>query len=62
MRDIYKQRRELLLELLQDKLNEWLHPIPSFYGMHIAALADPGVDLEAVARGVCCSSRSRFTP
>jgi GntR family transcriptional regulator/MocR family aminotransferase len=52
MRDIYKQRRELLLQLLQDKLNEWLRPIPSFYGMHIAALADPAVDLEAVARAL----------
>ena len=52
MRGIYQQRRELLLQLLQDKLNEWLQPIPSFYGMHIAALADPGVDLEAVARGL----------
>jgi GntR family transcriptional regulator / MocR family aminotransferase len=49
MRDIYKQRRELLLESVQDKLKEWLRPIPSSYGMHIAALANAGVDLEAVA-------------
>ncbi|HEY2464234.1 MAG TPA: PLP-dependent aminotransferase family protein [Steroidobacteraceae bacterium] len=49
MRDIYGQRRQLLLELLQDKLSYWLRPIPSFYGMHIAALANPGVDLEAAA-------------
>jgi GntR family transcriptional regulator/MocR family aminotransferase len=52
MRDIYKQRRQLLLESVQDKLKEWLHPIPSFYGMHIAALAGPGVDLEAVAHAL----------
>ena len=52
MRDIYKQRRQLLLELVHDKLIPWLHPIPSFYGMHIAALAEPGVDLEAVSSGL----------
>jgi GntR family transcriptional regulator/MocR family aminotransferase len=49
MRDIYKQRRELLLESMRDKLSPWLRPIPSFYGMHIAALAQPGLELEAVA-------------
>jgi GntR family transcriptional regulator / MocR family aminotransferase len=49
MRDIYKQRRGLLLESLQHKLKEWLRPIPSPYGMHIAALANGGADLEAVA-------------
>ena len=49
MRDIYKQRRQLLLGLLQESLGQWLLPIPSFYGMHIAALADPAVDLERAA-------------
>lgn len=49
MRDIDKQRRQLLLELMRDKLNQWLRPIPSFYGMHIAALASPGIDVEAAA-------------
>jgi GntR family transcriptional regulator/MocR family aminotransferase len=49
MRDIYQQRRGLLLELLRDKLGQWLFAIPSYYGMHIAALAYPGVDLEALA-------------
>jgi GntR family transcriptional regulator / MocR family aminotransferase len=52
MRDIYKQRRQLLLESVQDKLKQWLLPIPSFYGMHVAALAEPGVDLEAVAHAL----------
>jgi GntR family transcriptional regulator/MocR family aminotransferase len=52
MRDIYKMRRQLLLELVQDKLSKWLLPIPSFYGMHIAALADGSVDLETVARAL----------
>jgi GntR family transcriptional regulator/MocR family aminotransferase len=49
MRDIYRQRRELLLESMQEKLSQWLVPIPSLYGMHIAALAHSAVDLEAVA-------------
>jgi len=49
MRDIYMRRRQLLLELLQDSLGQWLLPIASFYGMHIAALAHPGVDLEGAA-------------
>jgi GntR family transcriptional regulator/MocR family aminotransferase len=52
MRDIYKQRRQLLLELVQDKLGQWLLPIPSFYGMHIATFADPGIDLESVSRAL----------
>jgi GntR family transcriptional regulator/MocR family aminotransferase len=52
MRDIYKQRRQLLLQSVKDKLSPWLNPIPSFYGMHIAALAHPGADLEAVAHAL----------
>src|SRR4051794_36658180 len=34
MRAIYSQRRRVLL----DGLPGWLHPIPSFAGLHIAAL------------------------
>jgi GntR family transcriptional regulator / MocR family aminotransferase len=49
MRDIYKQRRQLLLNYLQQELGEWLDPIPSCYGMHIAAVARPSVDLDVVA-------------
>jgi GntR family transcriptional regulator/MocR family aminotransferase len=49
MRDIYKQRRELLLESIQDKLSPWLLPIASLYGMHIAASAPATLELEAVA-------------
>jgi GntR family transcriptional regulator / MocR family aminotransferase len=49
MRDLYKDRRQLLLQSLQDKLGEWLLPIPSFYGMHVAAVARVDANLEAVA-------------
>jgi GntR family transcriptional regulator / MocR family aminotransferase len=49
MRDIYKQRRQLLLNYFQQGLGEWLDPIPSCYGMHVAAVARPSVDLDVVA-------------
>jgi GntR family transcriptional regulator / MocR family aminotransferase len=49
MRDMYKRRRQLLLESLQDKLGDWLEPIPSFYGMHVAATLTAAVNLERVA-------------
>jgi GntR family transcriptional regulator / MocR family aminotransferase len=46
MRKIYKQRRELLLSSLEAELGDWLVPVPSFYGMHVAATAREAVDLE----------------
>jgi GntR family transcriptional regulator / MocR family aminotransferase len=48
MREIYRQRRLLLLHSLRDNLGEWLQPIPSFYGMHVAATLTASVDLEKV--------------
>jgi GntR family transcriptional regulator/MocR family aminotransferase len=52
MRDIYKQRRQLLLNYLQQELGVWLDPIPSFYGMHVAAVARPSLDLDVVAEAL----------
>jgi GntR family transcriptional regulator/MocR family aminotransferase len=52
MRDIYKQRRQLLLNFLQRELGEWLEPIPSFYGMHVAAVARAPLDLDLVAEAL----------
>ena len=49
MRGIYGQRRHRLLESLHDKLGEWLRPIPSRYGMHVAATLTAPLDLEKVA-------------
>jgi GntR family transcriptional regulator/MocR family aminotransferase len=49
MRDLYRQRRELLLSVIDEKLGAWLAPLPSFYGMHVAALSRTEIDLEAVA-------------
>ena len=49
MRDIYRQRRQLLLNFLHEELKEWLDPIASFYGMHVAAVARAALDLDRVA-------------
>jgi len=49
MRDLYKQRRQLLLTSLQEELGEWLDLIPSCYGMHVAAAARTPLDLDRVA-------------
>jgi GntR family transcriptional regulator/MocR family aminotransferase len=48
MRAIYDRRRQLLLDSVHKQLGSWLTPIPSFYGMHIAAVAHTSVDLERV--------------
>jgi GntR family transcriptional regulator/MocR family aminotransferase len=52
MRDIYKERRQLLLDLLRDDFAQWFDPIPSFYGMHIAVFARVPLDLELVTQSL----------
>ena len=52
MRGLYKRRRQLLLKFLEEELGEWLEPIPSFYGMHVAAAARTALDLDLVAEGL----------
>jgi GntR family transcriptional regulator/MocR family aminotransferase len=49
MRQIYKKRRQVLLTGLTEHLGKWLEPQPSFYGMHVAALARTSLDLERIA-------------
>jgi GntR family transcriptional regulator/MocR family aminotransferase len=49
MREVYRRRRNALLDSLTQELTPWLDPIPSFYGMHVAAIAKPGVNVEAAA-------------
>ena len=56
MRQIYSRRRELLHALLRRDLSDWLAPIPSLYGMHVAAWAREGVDLDAAVQAL--TSRS----
>jgi GntR family transcriptional regulator / MocR family aminotransferase len=50
MRHLYKQRRQALLTALVKEVGKWLEPIPSFYGMHIAATVRgaTSLDLERV--------------
>ena len=65
MRQVYRRRRDLLLERLMRDLHPWLEPIPSTYGMHLAALARPGVEVEAAVealarQGVRLHSLARY--
>jgi GntR family transcriptional regulator/MocR family aminotransferase len=48
MREIYRTRRERVLTLLKEDLHEWLEPLPSHCGMHIAAVAHASRDLDTV--------------
>jgi GntR family transcriptional regulator/MocR family aminotransferase len=48
MREIYRARRDRLLTLLDKDLREWLEPLPSSCGMHVAAVARAPGDMEAV--------------
>ncbi len=50
MRRIYGERRHLVLQLLRDDFAQWLDPIESAYGMHVTALSNGAVDMDAVAR------------
>ena len=52
MRQIYSRRRQLLYALLRRDFSEWLEPIPSLYGMHVAAWARDGVDLDAAVQAL----------
>jgi GntR family transcriptional regulator / MocR family aminotransferase len=52
LRGLYDRRRRLLLNLLEKDFGEWLEPLPSFYGMHVAAVARKSLDLESVAQAL----------
>jgi GntR family transcriptional regulator/MocR family aminotransferase len=52
VRRIYRERQEHLVELLQKRLEDALRVVPSFYGMHIAALARKPFDCEEVSRAL----------
>ncbi|MBA3667833.1 MAG: PLP-dependent aminotransferase family protein [Sphingomonas sp.] len=64
MRRIYRGRRDLLLRLMGGNLAQWFRPIPSYYGMHVTALAED-IDCEAISaqlagRGVQLHSLHRY--
>jgi GntR family transcriptional regulator / MocR family aminotransferase len=52
MRKIYKQRRDLLLGSIEVELKDWLVPVSSLYGMHVAALARAPLDLERLTESL----------
>jgi GntR family transcriptional regulator/MocR family aminotransferase len=56
MRETYRQRRRLLLTCLQKDLGKWLDPIPSSYGMHVAAVARAALNLDDVADALSLSN------
>jgi GntR family transcriptional regulator/MocR family aminotransferase len=47
-REIYRQRRNFLRDAVRGQLGDWLNLLPSAYGMHLSAVARPGLDLEAI--------------
>jgi GntR family transcriptional regulator/MocR family aminotransferase len=64
-RRIYRERREHLLQLLARYLDKELAVVPSFYGMHIAALAKASTDCEAISmklarQGIIIHSLDRY--
>ncbi|MCW2632403.1 MAG: PLP-dependent aminotransferase family protein, partial [Pseudonocardia sp.] len=50
MRAVYAQRRQLVLSALAGELGEYLEPIPSSAGLHLAAMLRRHGDDQAVAR------------
>ena len=52
MRDLYRRRRELLRKGFDGPLAKWFELIPSFYGVHMTAIARPGVDVESASARV----------
>jgi GntR family transcriptional regulator/MocR family aminotransferase len=50
MRSVYNQRRRRLLDGLQRDFSRWLCAIPSFAGLHIAALLQESEDAEEVVK------------
>ena len=49
LRQIYRQRRQALMKGVERRLGSWLDLVPSFYGMHVAAVARRKLDGEAIA-------------
>jgi GntR family transcriptional regulator / MocR family aminotransferase len=49
LRRIYKERRELILKCLEEDLSQWLTPIRSCYGLHVAAQARTKQDMDRVS-------------
>jgi GntR family transcriptional regulator/MocR family aminotransferase len=65
MRRIYRDRRDRVVALLQQRLGGALALVPSFYGMHVSAVASEPLDCESVSeelarRGVMIHTLARY--
>lgn len=49
MRQVYAARHQTVLACLHRDFRRWLEPIPSAVGLHLAALAQPSLDADALA-------------
>jgi GntR family transcriptional regulator/MocR family aminotransferase len=64
-RRTYLDRRDYLVALVERRLRDKLTVVPSFYGMHMSAIADVGIDCDSVSdalatRGVMIHSLQRY--
>lgn len=50
MRAVYSERHDVLIGSLQRNCGSWLKPIPSFAGVHLAAVADQRCDIQGIAK------------
>lgn len=48
MREVYRARREVVVRAVAEELHRWLIPSPSFYGLHVAAIARSHIDVQRV--------------
>ena len=65
LRGLYRARRDHLLTALEARIGRALRPIPSSYGMHVAALAEDGTACEAISaaladRGIQIHALGRY--
>ncbi|GLQ88387.1 PLP-dependent aminotransferase family protein [Dyella flagellata] len=52
LRDVYRKRRDLIEKILRTDFAEQLSPMPSHYGMHVAAFSTQARCLERVTAGL----------
>lgn len=50
MRQLYHSRRDLLLEQLENRLSEWLHPLPASGGLQVAVRLKQGDEAQLTAQ------------
>jgi GntR family transcriptional regulator/MocR family aminotransferase len=49
MRTLYADRKEALVQAINGQFGEFLRPLPSRYGMHLAAIGNPAINWKSVA-------------